>query len=105
MSSFRTTLLASAVCAGLAVVGQLVFAMTFSTRPEWAVLLSSRISLGFCLLCVVLFVVGLFRFRLRGRWFALPVIVAFALPAYVVIDLTKEMDACLKRADHPVCVP
>jgi hypothetical protein len=105
MTSFRTTLLGSAILATLAVLAELANGMAVFDGPRWVGILTAWISLGSCVLCLLLFVVGLFRFRFRGLWFALPMIVAWALPIYVGITLSNELEACQKRLDHPMCVP
>jgi hypothetical protein len=57
--------------------------------------------------CIVLLIIGLVRFRLRGLWLAIPVVVALALPTWVIVTLGNEMDDCLKHqaTTGNMCVP
>jgi hypothetical protein len=66
-----------------------------------------RIGIWCALATVPLFIAGLFLFRLRGLWLAVPMVIAFALPAYVVIAAGNALDDCLKHqaTTHLTCVP
>jgi len=98
-------LLASVLSAVVALLAEGVEWLTITNERNWPELMVGWIMLAGCLSCTVLLVIALFRFRLKGLWFALPVIIAFALPVYAVVALSQELDACQKRPDHPMCVP
>jgi len=57
--------------------------------------------------CIVLLAVGLVRFRLKGLWFVIPVIVALALPTWVIVALGYQIDDCIKHQPTTgyMCVP
>jgi hypothetical protein len=85
---FRNTLIASTVLAVLAVIIELGWILTVRDQAwEWFWYLPAKLAVACGLLCVVLFVVGLFRFRLKGLWLALPVVAAWALPVSIFIML------------------
>ena len=102
---FGNTLVVSFVLAVLAVLAEVAVALTFATAADQIGRSAGQFSLVCCMLCAVLFVVGLILFRRKGLWLAVPLIVAWALPVYFITDFTIEMDACLKQPNHPMCVP
>jgi hypothetical protein len=76
----------------------IIVAVAGSDAARWA----GGFTLICCGLCVILFVVGLFLFRLRGLWLVLPVIVALALPAGFVILNMVMMYNC--EHDRRACI-
>lgn len=55
--------------------------------------------------CIALFVTGLFRFRWRGLWLAIPTIIALIWPIYVPVMFAKSIDECRKLHHHWDCLP
>ena len=105
MTGFKTSLLISGLLAAVALIGPLVFS---EWGPFHSLDLAARalaVSMWCGLGCIALFLIGLFRFRLKGLRLAIPVVVALFLPTWVIVTLGNELAACEKRPDHPMCVP
>ncbi len=51
--------------------------------------------------CLALLVAGLYRFRLKGLWLAIPLAAAAAWPTWFTVWLI----ACASRPGNPVCLP
>ena len=84
-ADFRRLLLMSSGIAGLVIVAQLAAALVFfwgDGLPSLVFLAAvlALVSMFGGIICVVLFIANLLAYRLKGFWFAVPVIVAWALP-------------------------
>ncbi len=105
MTRFGTVSLISGVLAAVALIGPLTFSQWGPfPNPDVAVR-ALGVGMWCGVGCVVLFVIGLFLFRLKGLWLAVPVVVALALPTWVIVTLGNELAACEKLPNHPMCVP
>lgn len=79
MRTFRETLFASVFSAVVAVIAEIVAWITIFNDRTWMGITAGWVTLACCLSCAVLFVIALFRFRLKGLWLALPAVVDFQI--------------------------
>lgn len=102
MTAFRGLLLLSWILAALAialefaVLGAPFPSFDFDVRPFLQVLVIG---------CLVVFVVGLLRFRLTGLWLAVPLAAMFAQPIWFGVTLANAIAECQKHHDWHQCVP
>jgi Na+-driven multidrug efflux pump len=89
----------------MALLAEIVLWLTITHARTWVTMTASWITVVCCLLCVVLFMAGFFRWHAKGLWLALPMAVALALPVYAVVTVSMEMSACRQRPDHTMCMP
>jgi hypothetical protein len=61
----------------------------------------TRISFWLAMTCVLLFVIGMVRFRRRGLWLALPLAVAMIWMIYFFWMLAQMMEGCAKTGRCP----
>lgn len=104
--AYRRFFLVSATSAAVAVIGEIVLWLTITHDRTWIEITVSWVTVACCLLCIVLFMAGFFRWHSKGLWLALPAVGALALPIYAIATIEMERNTCMNRPNHPSeCMP
>ena len=97
--SFKLSLAVAGCFAAVSLFGSL-FALHFGPALLGSyALLAASVMLSFA--CAILLIVGLFQYRMRGLWFAMPLLVAIVPSYYGITSFDRQIVGCVMQNSQP----